>query len=81
MKKLILILLILISCGALCSYARSDCIDSFVDWDLYYHQFKIKGFPVYNALLERYDFFDLDDNYRGSLSFNPLLDRWEYFGL
>ncbi len=81
MKKLILTFLILICFVSACSYAKCDFIDSVLDWDLYYYQFGISGYPVYNALLERYDFYDMDENYRGSLSYNPLLNEWEYFGL
>ncbi len=81
MRKLILIFLVLISFIATCSYARYDMSNSLLDWNLYYYQFKISGYPVYNALFERYDFFDIEDNYRGSLSYNALLEKWEYFGL
>lgn len=81
MKKLILILFILISCIVSCSYARYDMNNSLLDWNLYYYQFKISGYPVYNALHERYDFYDIEENYCGSLCYNALLDAWEYFGL
>lgn len=80
MKRLIIALLILILYISV-SYARCDLTSSLVEWDVYYVRFGISGFPYYNAALERYDFFDLDDNYRGSLCYNPLLEDWEYFGL
>jgi hypothetical protein len=80
MKRLISALLILILYIS-ASYARSDLNCSLVDWDVYYIQFGISGYPHYNAALDRYDFFDLDDNYRGSLCYNALLEKWEYLGL
>jgi len=62
-------------------HAFFDYNNSPLGWDFYYHRFKIIGYPVYNTLLERYDFYDLDQNYCGSLSYNPVLGDWEYFGL
>lgn len=80
MKKLILAILLL-TLYISASQARCDLNDSIVDWDLYYFQYKISGYPTYNTAFERYDFFDRDDNYRGSLCYNPLSEDWEYFGL
>ncbi len=80
MKKLILAFLIItLYISAAC--ARCDLNSSLVEWDVYYVRFGISGYPSYNAALGRYDFFDLDDNYRGSLCYNPLSETWEYFGL
>ena len=50
-------------------------------WDAYYYRFRINGYPTYNAPLNRYDFYDFDENYCGSLVYNPILEEWEYFGL
>ncbi|MFC1568098.1 hypothetical protein ACFL37_00180 [Candidatus Margulisiibacteriota bacterium] len=67
-------------CASPC-WARSDSIDSLMEWEAYYFRFKICGYPVYNEELCRYDFYDLDECYTGSLCFNPLTEDWEYFGL
>jgi hypothetical protein len=79
--KLILICLALILCVAAPAEARSDSIDSLMEWEAYYFKFKISGYPIYNESLCRYDFYDLDECYTGSLCFNPLLETWEYYGL
>lgn len=81
MKKLIVTLLMLIFYLPLSSFARSDYNDSLLNWDLFYYRFRISGYPSYNTLFDRYDFYDLDENYCGSLNYNPLLGEWEYFGL
>ena len=78
-RKSILIFLILIFCLSLSSFGDPHVF--FLGWDLYYYKFKIIGYPVYNALMGRYDFYDIDENYCGSLSYNPVLCEWEYFGL
>jgi hypothetical protein len=81
MKKLIFILLLLLSCASLPSHAYSDMFGSLVEWEVYFYEFKISGYPHYNKNLSRYDFYDIEGSYTGSLCYNPLLDKWEYFGL
>lgn len=81
MKRLILAFLILISIFSFFSFAQSDLSDSLSGWDLYYYLYGIRGYPTYNKTQARYDFFDIEGSYCGSLAYNPLLEEWEYFGL
>ena len=80
LKKLVLLSLI---CACLVTpvLAQCDFIDSLNDWNAFYITYKIKGYPTYNAAMARYDFFDLDDNYCGSLCYNNIVEQWEYIGL
>lgn len=61
--------------------AQCDYVDSPTEWDAFYITYKIKGYPTYNSTLSRYDFFDLDDNYCGSLCYNNINEEWEYISL
>ena len=80
MKKTALALLFCF-CFSAAAMALSDFSTLSIDWDHYYLKFNIKGYPIYNEAFGRYDFFDLDDCYCGSLVFNTLKDAWEYLGL
>jgi len=81
MKKLFFIVLIVILSLQACSYGYSEQAEVLPSWDYFYVIFGINGYPQFNQALGRYDFFDLDDNYCGSVSFNPVLDDWECFAL
>ena len=81
MKKLILLLLLLAALAANIVWAQGDFYDYLPGWDYYYYFFEISGYPSYNKLFDRYDFYDIDDNYCGSLRYNSLLEEWEYFSL
>lgn len=76
---LILLFLVCLISGPI--QARSDLDESLNDWNAFYIEFDISGYPVYDQVRERYDFFDLDDNYRGSLCYNNITEQWEYLGL
>jgi hypothetical protein len=51
------------------------------DWDYYYHQYRLTGYPTFNKLFNRYDFYDLEGSYCGSLVYNPVVQDWEFKGL
>jgi hypothetical protein len=80
-KKLLLVFLLFFCLTGVAAEALSDFSAFGPDWDFYYLTYKITGYPVYNVTFQRYDFYDLDDSYCGSLSFNVVLDKWEYCGL
>jgi hypothetical protein len=50
-------------------------------WDYYYHQYRITGYPTFNKLFDRYDFYDLEGSYCGSLVYNAVAQDWEFKGL
>jgi hypothetical protein len=81
LRKILLVFSILLLFGAAYCRAQSDYIGSMLGWEQYYYHFKIKGYPRYNPAQDRYDFYDLDGCYCGSLCYNPLLEEWEYFAL
>ena len=76
----IILALFLVFLGVISSPA-SDLSASIQGWDYYYHNFPIKGYPRYNKLFNRYDFYDLDKSYCGSLVFNEVSQEWEFKGL
>lgn len=80
MKKALLVFL-LVSYFSAASFALSDFSTLSFDWDYFYLNFNIKGYPTYNKLFSRYDFYDLDNCYCGSLIYNTLVEAWEYVGL
>ena len=78
--RVFVVLTIIISLASLAFAGSSYTI---VDnaWDYYYYAFKIKGYPTFNSLYDRYDFYDLAGTYCGSLKYNNILENWEYFGI
>lgn len=62
------------------SYTSFDNDFSHV-WNVFYYHYKLRGYPAYIASLNRYDFYDINNAYCGSLRHNPLSDKWEYFKL
>jgi hypothetical protein len=59
----------------------SDLLPPLRGWDYYYHNYHIKGYPTFNKFFNRYDFYDLEGSYCGSLVFNAVAQDWEYKGL
>ena len=90
MKKLIIYVVVLLSLSGALALA-ADKPDSDADpsiggsltqiWNFIYYRYGLSGYPVYNAKLSRYDFFDLNNSYTGSLFFNPLTEKWECYKL
>ena len=81
MAKLISTFLALWLCLSVPALAMSDTFGSLVEWEVYVYEFKIRGYPHYNASLQRYDFYDYSGCYTGCVAYNPLTDKWEYFKL
>jgi hypothetical protein len=79
MRLLVAILLLLIT--IIPAWGLSDSIGEILEWNSYYHLYKLSGYPIYNVKLGRYDFFDINNNYCGSLCYNDLTEQWEYLGL
>jgi hypothetical protein len=80
-KKILFAILILICVSASSYGSRSDEVLPEWNWDFYYVKFNLRGYPIYNTLLGRYDFYDIDECYCGSLLYNSIIEEWEYFGL
>ena len=81
MKKLFLSIVILSCLLSFGVFARCDYNTFPAEWGYYYYRYKLRGYPEYRVALERYDFYDIDSNYCGSLSFNPATEEWECFSL
>jgi hypothetical protein len=80
MKKCLMLLLLVMTLTTTAA-AKCDLTDSIEDWNSYYAYYKITGYPTYNQAMDRYDFYDIEKNYCGSLCYNPIVGGWEYFSL
>jgi hypothetical protein len=58
-----------------------DSVGEIVEWNCYYQLYKLSGYPFYNQAMNRYDFYDINNNYCGSLCYNNAREEWEYLGL